>query len=106
MPKLLGYEKTCMECLETAGGKDCDIRARVSEKSLYDVIDPIFKNYFGVEVYYTFYELFIMHCDNFKSREVEDPTVLALNKAMNGEELTEEEQNLIASIMQEAEGGG
>jgi hypothetical protein len=96
MPRHIDHSKHCVDCEKFKG---CEIRLKVESFELYDLLDPVFETFLGVNIDYTLYS-FIALCSSFEKKKESDPAILVMNKVMNGEELSDEEQELLDRIMQ------
>ena len=89
-------DKHCVDCSKLEG---CTIRSATEKFELYNLLDPILKDFLGVEIEYNLYS-FVCFCSLFERKKESDPAILVMNKVMNGEELSDEEQDLLDRIMQ------
>lgn len=96
MPRYTDLSKHCVDCSKFEG---CEIRLKVESFKLYDLLDPVFESFLGVSINYKLYS-FIALCTLFEKKKETDPAILVMNKVMNGEELSDEEQELLDRIMQ------
>lgn len=96
MPRYTDTSKHCVDCEKFKG---CTIRLAVESFELYNLLDPVLKDFLGVEIDYTLYN-FVSLCSLFERKKETYPAILVMNKIMNGEELSEEEQELLDRIMQ------
>lgn len=98
MPKWTN-DPHCIDCktFKETDGK-CLVRMKVENEELYNILDPILEKFIGVKVEFTLYKL-VCCCEKFERYKAQNPVEVVLVKAMKGETLDEDEQELLDRVM-------
>lgn len=104
MPKYTNTSKNCVNCKIRLQESGCEILKSIESDRVYTALSSALKELFGVDFWFSFYETSIGFCSKFDPTTSYDPTESLIERAMNGEELSEEEQTLFEKIMEGMEG--